>query len=146
MTTESAPTIALSEEIHDLATQTFEERGGTVVKFDKGMPLNELAEFVVNAGAVMLGKRSNPKLNAEFLRQASTLHTIGCYCKETGVDLEAADAEGIAVFNSPEGNSDADRRQKAAEGRRGEEAGGQNAKEVGLDQPAAGLSFPKIMR
>lgn len=100
------PTIALSTEVHKSARAMFEASGIQFELFDKMTPLDELADFVNEKGAGFLGKRSNPKLSREFL-ESTGLYTIGCYCKETGIDIEAADDLGITVTNSPEGNSDA---------------------------------------
>lgn len=100
------PTIVLSTEINPLAHGMIEEQGIRVETFDKKTPLDELADFVNANEAVMLGKRSNPKLSREFLENTG-LYAIGCFCKETGIGLEDADELGITIFNSPEGNSDA---------------------------------------
>ncbi|KNC74661.1 D-3-phosphoglycerate dehydrogenase [Sphaeroforma arctica JP610] len=54
----------------------------------------------------VIGIRSKTKLTAEVINAAPKLIAIGCFCIGTNqVDLKAAAARGIPVFNSPYANS-----------------------------------------
>ena len=53
-----------------------------------------------------VGIRSRTQLNADVLAQATKLAAVGCFCIGTNqVDLQAARARGIAVFNAPFSNT-----------------------------------------
>lgn len=57
-------------------------------------------------GVHMLGIRSRSQLSAEVLKAASTLVAVGCFSVGTNqVDLPAAAALGIPVFNAPFSNT-----------------------------------------
>ncbi|CAD6971136.1 unnamed protein product [Tilletia controversa] len=54
----------------------------------------------------VIGIRSKTKLTANVFRKAHKLLVVGCFCIGTNqVDLAAAAAKGVAVFNSPFANS-----------------------------------------
>jgi D-3-phosphoglycerate dehydrogenase len=54
----------------------------------------------------VIGIRSKTKITARVLAAAKALEVIGCFCIGTNqVDLDAAKAAGISVFNSPFSNS-----------------------------------------
>jgi D-3-phosphoglycerate dehydrogenase len=54
----------------------------------------------------MIGIRSRTRLTAEVLEHAGKLMAIGCFCIGTNqVDLAAAKAQGIPVFNAPYSNT-----------------------------------------
>ena len=58
------------------------------------------------AGVHILGIRSRTELTAEALEGADRLMAVGCFCIGTNqVDLEAAKARGIPVFNAPFSNT-----------------------------------------
>ena len=58
------------------------------------------------AGAHILGIRSRTQLTAEMIDAAGPLMAIGCFCIGTDqVDLRAARARGIPVFNAPFSNT-----------------------------------------
>ena len=58
------------------------------------------------AGAHFLGIRSRTQLTADVLAHATRLAAVGCFCIGTNqVDLDAARALGIAVFNAPFSNT-----------------------------------------
>ncbi|MEQ9448042.1 MAG: phosphoglycerate dehydrogenase, partial [Rhodospirillaceae bacterium] len=54
----------------------------------------------------ILGIRSRTKLTAGVLASAEKLLTVGCFCIGTNqVDLDAAEAQGVPVFNAPYSNT-----------------------------------------
>ena len=57
-------------------------------------------------GVHMLGIRSRTQLSREVLEAAETLVAVGCFSVGTNqVDLEAAHAKGVPVFNAPFSNT-----------------------------------------
>lgn len=56
--------------------------------------------------AHMIGIRSRTHLDADFFARADRLWAVGCFCIGTDqVDLRAAGARGVAVFNAPFSNT-----------------------------------------
>ena len=65
-------------------------------------PLSETAV----RDAYFLGIRSTTHLTAEFFEHAPRLIGVGCFCIGTNqVNLSAAEARGIPVFNAPFSNT-----------------------------------------
>ena len=65
---------------------------------------DELIEKIKNAH--FIGIRSRTQLTREVLQHAHKLIGIGCFCIGTNqVDLDAAQAKGVAVFNAPFSNT-----------------------------------------
>jgi D-3-phosphoglycerate dehydrogenase / 2-oxoglutarate reductase len=97
--------IVLFEGIHPRAHALFRADGYTNVKtFDTSLPESQLKAAVRDAHFV--GIRSRTQLTAEVIDEAKRLVAIGCYCIGTNqVDLEAAEARGIPVFNAPYSNT-----------------------------------------
>jgi len=57
-------------------------------------------------GVHFLGIRSRSQLNETVIRQADRLTAVGCFCIGTNqVDLAAAEAQGLPVFNAPFSNT-----------------------------------------
>jgi D-3-phosphoglycerate dehydrogenase len=70
----------------------------------KSLPKEELREKLKTVHA--LGIRSKTEIGEDLIKEAPCLLTIGCFCIGTNqVDLQAALARGISVFNSPFSNS-----------------------------------------
>jgi D-3-phosphoglycerate dehydrogenase len=99
------PKIVLLEKIHQSAVDHLVMQGFTdVVQIPKALSGTELAEALADADIV--GIRSNTHISAATLNEASHLRAIGCFCIGTNqVDLTAATAFGIPVFNAPFSNT-----------------------------------------
>lgn len=95
----------LLEGVHPRAVEYLKSDGYTnIAYFEKSLPAESLEEELAQAHFV--GIRSNTKLTAEILAKAPKLAAIGCFCIGTNqVDLEAAQALGIPVFNAPFANT-----------------------------------------
>jgi D-3-phosphoglycerate dehydrogenase len=95
----------LLENISDTAVALLNEDGYTSIAREKkaleGQALNEAVR-----GIHMLGIRSRTTITEEALAHADRLMSIGCFCIGTNqVDLDAARARGVPVFNAPFSNT-----------------------------------------
>lgn len=95
--------IALLEDINPAASKVFEDVGFEVVSFPKSISPNEMIDMA--AGVRAIGIRSGPAINAEAISGSTTLEAIGCFCVGTNVAIDAANKEGVAVFNSVHENT-----------------------------------------
>jgi D-3-phosphoglycerate dehydrogenase len=98
--------IVLLEGVHPRAAD-FLRRAGYTVSENKGALSGAALEAAI-ADAHMVGIRSKTQLTDAVLSSpaAKRLWAIGCYCIGTNqVDLAAASARGIAVFNAPFSNT-----------------------------------------
>lgn len=97
--------VVLLESIHERAGEILREAGYDVEHV--GGSVTSEAELIERcAGAHMIGIRSKTQLSARFFEQAQRLWAVGCFCIGTNqVDLEAAAARGVAVFNAPFSNT-----------------------------------------
>ncbi len=97
--------ILLLEGIHPSAVEAFHAAGYTNIEtVAKALPEEELLERI--ADVHFIGIRSRTQLTAEVFEHAKKLVAVGCFCIGTNqVDLEAAQAHGIAVFNAPYSNT-----------------------------------------
>lgn len=97
--------IVLLEKIHASAAAHLEAQNFThLVQVPRALSGNELIDALADADVV--GIRSNTRLSAETLSILSQLRAIGCFCIGTNqVDLTAATALGIPVFNAPFSNT-----------------------------------------
>ena len=94
----------LLENIHPLAVESLERAGFEVELRSASMSEDELVAAL--PGVSLLGIRSNTKVTASVLEHADDLLAIGCFCIGTNqVDLPAAAAGGIVVFNAPYSNT-----------------------------------------
>ncbi len=95
----------LLEGIHPSAIGLIQAAGYTRIECLAGaLSGDELARRL--DGVQFLGIRSRTQLTAQVLAQASGLAAVGCFCIGTNqVDLAAARALGIAVFNAPFSNT-----------------------------------------
>lgn len=95
----------LLENIHPDATRLLTDLGYEVDNRTSSLAAPELVEAL--AGVTLLGIRSNTKVTAEVLANApSSLEAIGAFCIGTNqIDLDAAAAMGISVFNAPYSNT-----------------------------------------
>jgi D-3-phosphoglycerate dehydrogenase len=97
--------ILLLEGIHDSAVELFARAGyRDVVRLRTALDGRDLAEAL--EGVHILGIRSRTQLTEAVLAAADRLLTVGCFCIGTNqVDLAAARAQAIPVFNAPFSNT-----------------------------------------
>jgi len=96
--------ILLLENIHPAAVERLEEAGYTV-EAHKGA-LDEDALIEALQGVHVLGVRSKTQVSARVLEAAPRLMAIAAFCIGTNqIDLDAAAARGVAVFNAPYSNT-----------------------------------------
>ena len=97
--------VLLLEGLSQSALTAFEAAGYTNIEFhEKALPDAELKRRISDAHLV--GIRSRTQLTAEVLAEAKRLIGVGCFCIGTNqVDLSAAEALGIPVFNAPYSNT-----------------------------------------
>ena len=97
--------VLLLEGISRSAIDTFAAAGYTEVELhEKSLPEDELKRRIADAHIV--GIRSRTQLDAEVLAHARRLLAVGCFCIGTNqVDLSAAQAAGVPVFNAPYSNT-----------------------------------------
>jgi len=95
----------LLEGVHHSAVETLEKAGYTNIEYLKtSLAQDELIEKIADAHFV--GIRSRTQLTAEVFAAAKKLIAVGCFCIGTNqVDLKAATAKGVAVFNAPYSNT-----------------------------------------
>lgn len=93
----------LLENIHPAAVEVLEARGYQVDLRQGSMSEAELLESL--DGVDLLGIRSNTTVTERVLEETG-LTAVGCFCIGTNqVDLAAAAARGIGVFNAPHSNT-----------------------------------------
>jgi len=95
----------LLEGIHPSAEKVLRASGYTQIEtFTGALEGDALREKI--ADAHFIGIRSRTRLTAEIFAAAPKLVAVGCFCIGTNqVDLEAARARGVAVFNAPYSNT-----------------------------------------
>ena len=95
----------LFEGVHQSALDTLHAAGYTNIDYyKKALDGNELKEAIKDAH--FIGLRSRTHLTAEMIKAAPKLIAVGCFCIGTNqVDLNAAKARGIPVFNAPFSNT-----------------------------------------
>lgn len=97
--------LLLLENISDSATDEFRENGYVEIRRVGGaLREDELIESV--RGVHILGIRSKTRVTERVLAAADRLLAIGCFCIGVNqVNLRAATAKGVAVFNAPYSNT-----------------------------------------
>ena len=97
--------VLLLEGISRSAIDTFAAAGYTEVELhEKSLPEDDLKRRIADAHIV--GIRSRTQLDAATLESAKRLIAVGCFCIGTNqVDLAAAQAAGVPVFNAPYSNT-----------------------------------------
>ncbi len=95
----------LLEGVHESAEALIRAAGYHNIERHKGsLDGQSLIEHVKDVH--FLGIRSRTELTAEVFEAAPKLNAVGCFCIGTNqVDLEAALAHGVAVFNAPFSNT-----------------------------------------
>ena len=97
-------TILLLERIHEEAERALSEAGLKVLRHDAALQEANAAE--VCDGSQVIGIRSKSHIDSKILAASPHIDAIGCFCIGTNqVDLQAAAAAGVAVFNSPFSNT-----------------------------------------
>ncbi|HEY0102794.1 MAG TPA: phosphoglycerate dehydrogenase [Brevundimonas sp.] len=96
--------ILLLEAIHPAAVERLREAGYSVETRTGAVAEDELIEAL--QGVHVLGVRSKTQVSARVLEAANRLMAIAAFCIGTNqIDLEAAAARGVAVFNAPYSNT-----------------------------------------
>ena len=97
--------ILLLEGLHQSAVQTFKNQGYSNIEYLKtSLSEEELIEKIRDVH--FIGIRSRTQLTEKVLNEANKLVAIGCFCIGTNqVDLAAALARAIPVFNAPFSNT-----------------------------------------
>ncbi|NCP66792.1 phosphoglycerate dehydrogenase [bacterium] len=97
--------ILLLEGVHQNAVDYFKNQGySNIESLSSALPEAELIERIKDVH--FLGIRSRTQLNAKVLAAAEKLVAAGCFCIGTNqVDLEAARARAIPIFNAPFANT-----------------------------------------
>ena len=95
----------LLEGVHASAVDMLRAAGYSQIEsLPAALPDAQLKEKI--ADVHFLGIRSRTQLTEEVFAQAHKLAAVGCFCIGTNqVDLQAARARGIAVFNAPYSNT-----------------------------------------
>jgi D-3-phosphoglycerate dehydrogenase len=93
------------EGVHPSAIEILRKAGyENIETHQKALPPEELKAAI--AGAHFVGIRSRTQLSADIFDAAKKLVAVGCFCIGTNqVDLHAATARGILVFNAPFSNT-----------------------------------------
>lgn len=96
--------VLLLENVHPLAVERLRDEGYTVET--AAGALDEDALIARMKGVHVLGVRSKTQVSARVLEAADRLMAVGAFCIGTNqIDLDAAAARGIAVFNAPHSNT-----------------------------------------
>ena len=96
--------VLLLENIHPIARDLFLKEGFQVDTLKGALSEEELIQKV--PGYDVLGIRSKTFLTPKFFEAAKSVTTVGCFCVGTNqVDLKAARAKGVVVFNAPFSNT-----------------------------------------
>ena len=94
----------LLENIHPAAVERLEEAGYSVETRKGALDEDELIEAI--KGVHVLGLRSKTNVSARVLEHADRLLAVAAFCIGTNqIDLDAAAAHGVAVFNAPYSNT-----------------------------------------
>ena len=95
----------LLENVHPDADEALKAFGPIEVRRLSGSPGRDELEAAL-AEADVVGIRSRTQIDASLLDKAPDLKAIGCFCIGTNqVDLDAAAAHGVPVFNAPFANT-----------------------------------------
>ncbi|GIM96972.1 phosphoglycerate dehydrogenase [Paractinoplanes toevensis] len=96
--------VLLLESIHRDAVTRLEAEGYSVESVRNALDEAELIERI--QGVHLLGIRSKTQVTAKVLEAADSLVAVGAFCIGTDqIDLHAASAAGVAVFNAPFSNT-----------------------------------------
>ncbi|MDP3403146.1 MAG: phosphoglycerate dehydrogenase [Brevundimonas sp.] len=94
----------LLENIHPAAVERLEEAGYSVETMKGALDEDDLIERI--RGVHVLGIRSKTNVSERVMAEADRLLAIAAFCIGTNqIDLDAAAARGVAVFNAPYSNT-----------------------------------------
>ena len=95
----------LLEGVHASAVETLEKAGYSNIELhQKALSPEDLKRVIADAHFV--GIRSRTQLTEDIFAAAKKLVAVGCFCIGTNqVDLNAALAKGVVVFNAPYSNT-----------------------------------------
>jgi D-3-phosphoglycerate dehydrogenase len=94
----------LLENVHPVAVQRLRDEGYAVETVAGALDEDELIERI--RGVHVLGIRSKTSVTERVLEAADRLMAVGAFCIGTNqIDLGAAAARGVAVFNAPYSNT-----------------------------------------
>jgi D-3-phosphoglycerate dehydrogenase len=94
----------LVEGVHPIAADLLAACGIAVDQVDRALDPDELVRRL--DGVQVLGLRSGTHVTADVLARAPDLQVVGAFCIGTNqIDLSAATARGVAVFNAPFSNT-----------------------------------------
>ena len=97
--------ILLLEDVHGGADDVLQALPGAEIARLKHAPSRVELQALL-ADVQLLGLRSRTPLDAQMLAHAPKLRAVGAYCTGTNnIDLGAAAAQGVAVFNGPFSNT-----------------------------------------
>lgn len=95
----------LLEKVHTSADDELARHGVSSSRIDKGLGEDELIaalHAVPGDAPIVIGIRSKTRVTRRVLESVPRLEAIGAFCIGTDqIDLEAARAGGVAVFNAP---------------------------------------------
>ncbi len=98
------PRVLLVENIHAIARDLFVQQGFEVETLKSALTPEALIEKIQDFD--VLGVRSKTSVPAEVFARSPRLVAMGCFCVGTNhVDLDAARAHGVPVFNAPFSNT-----------------------------------------
>ncbi len=104
MTDDGKTRALLLENIHPDAVTRLESAGYLVETVGRSLDEDELIDRL--DGVALLGIRSKTRVTARVMAAAHGLDAVGAFCIGTDqIDLAAASANGIAVFNAPFSNT-----------------------------------------
>jgi D-3-phosphoglycerate dehydrogenase len=96
--------VVLLEGVHEEAADALSREGYDVRLSDAALTGPALIDEAGDAH--ILGIRSKTQVTKEYLDRADRLWAVGCFCIGTNqIDLPAAAAKGVAVFNAPFANT-----------------------------------------
>lgn len=97
--------VLLLENVHASAHEIFQREGFQIEAISRALKEDELAAKLAE-GIHLLGIRSKTKVTRKALEAGKRLLSVGCFCIGTNqVELEAANALGVPVFNAPFSNT-----------------------------------------
>ncbi len=104
MVSPAPPRALLLEDIHPDAAALLRAAGYDVEQLTRALEGEELSRRLADVD--LLGIRSKTTVTAEVMAGASKLQSIGAFCIGTNqIDLAAAAAHGVVVFNAPFSNT-----------------------------------------
>jgi D-3-phosphoglycerate dehydrogenase / 2-oxoglutarate reductase len=96
--------VLLLENVHPSSAEAFEAAGCTIERRSSALKEDELCRAL--EGVHVLGIRSKTRVTDRALAAAADLVSVGCFCIGVNqVDLAAAKARGVPVFNAPFSNT-----------------------------------------